>query len=130
MKTRLSHVTNSSSSSFIISRNDVTKEKLIEILLEIANEEYYKNWEEKNVYNLEEDVKKIFDECDYKNKTEVAGRYIIEEATILNPHINYYEKEYNNHFIIDNDSCGRYDWNVIDYVLSKYGISWRKGYCD
>ena len=39
MKMREDFVTNSSSSSFIISKDDVSYDRLLEILLEIANEE-------------------------------------------------------------------------------------------
>ena len=60
MKCRLSHVTNSSSSSFIISRDQVKRKKLIKILLEIANKEYSyyddKSDNDEFHYTLEDDV--------------------------------------------------------------------------
>lgn len=146
MKTRLSHVTNSSSSSFVISRNDITKDKLIDILLEIANKEYYENWKEEGDeeirYNLEEDVEEKIEEDDIYHpetkmfeprdrlKTVVAGRYIITECTEDKPYVDWDDYEYTNDYIIDNESCIRYDWYVVDEVLSKYGIPWRRGYCD
>ena len=133
MKCRLSHVTNSSSSSFIISRDQVKRKKLIKILLEIANEEYnsydYDDESDSNDhYTLKDDV---IDNC-------VAYRYCIKKATKKHPLNDYgckYDKHYDaryydNHWIINNDSCGRYDWDVIDDVLSKYGINWQYGYCD
>ena len=45
MKVRNSFVTNSSSSSFIISKNDATKEKMLDIMIELANRTYF-NWNE------------------------------------------------------------------------------------
>lgn len=128
MKTRLSHVTNSSSSSFIISKNDITKDKLIEVLLEIANESD-KEWREKlndedYPYTLENCVK---DDC-------VAYNYNIYEGTEELPHYqdNWYGDEiiYTNNFVIDNDCGIRYDWDIVDKILSKYGIPWEQGYCD
>lgn len=128
MKYRNSFVTNSSSSSFIISKNFVTRDKLVEILLEIANkeQEYY---EEEWRYSK----KDIEGNC-------VAYRYNITEATPGKPYkkedYNFWTDEvissqtYDNHYIVDNDSCVRYDWDAIDDVLSKYNIPWERGYCD
>ena len=132
MKTRLSHVTNSSSSSFVISRNDITKDKLIEILLEIANKEQKIHWDEefhydeRDIRNNDEDKKYTW----YRPKTVVAGRYCIAECTEENPYTDWNDYEYTNDFYIDNESCIRYDWDVIEDVLGKYGIPWRGGYCD
>lgn len=133
MKCRLSHVTNSSSSSFIISRDQVKRKKLIKILLEIANEEYnsydYDDESDSNDhYTLKDDV---IDNC-------VAYRYCIKKATKKHPLDNcgwnwdkYSDSDpYDNHWIIDNEDCGRYNWDVIEKVLNKYGIDWQRGYCD
>lgn len=122
MKVRKDFVTNSSSSSFIVSRNDVTRDKLIEILLEIVNmeHEYYADDERFTIDDIEGNC--------------VAYRYNIKEATPESPYnMDYYHMEpetFNNHFIIDNDDCGRYNWNVIREVLAKYNIPWVHGYCD
>lgn len=130
MKLRFGHVTNSSSSSFIISKDQIDRDKLIEILLEIANKEYEYDPEEVP-FTLEDDV---MSNC-------VAGRYHITEATKEHPldKVNIYGYEwdeysdsdiYDNHWFIDNESCGRYDWWIIDEILDKYGIEWERGYCD
>lgn len=128
MRYRSSFVTNSSSSSFIISKKYITKDKLINILLEIANKEkeYYG---EEYRYSRED----IEGDC-------VAYRYNITEATPENPYENeeynlwtgsvINSKKYENHYIVDNESCVRYCWNVIDDVLEKYNIPWEYGYCD
>lgn len=133
MKLRFGHVTNSSSSSFIISKDQIDRDKLIEILLEIANKEYeeYEYDPEEVPFTLEDDVTS---DC-------VAGRYHITEATKEHPldKVNIYGYEwdeysdsdiYDNHWFIDNESCGRYDWWIIDEILDKYGIEWERGYCD
>lgn len=123
MKVRRGFVTNSSSSSFIISRNDVSRDRLIEILLEIANLEC-KKWTDEE-YTLDD----VTDEC-------VARRYHIDEATTDNPTKirNGWgwddDTKYDNHFIIDNDDCVRYDWDIIEDILGKYNIPWEYGYCD
>lgn len=124
MKVRRDFVTNSSSSSFIICKDNISHDDLLKVLLEIANKEshYYDDDED----YTEED---ITENC-------VAYRYHIKEATKENSHHEYddywgsIEAVYDNHYIIDNDDCGRYDWDVIEEVLKKHNISWEYGYCD
>ena len=129
MKCRNDFVTNSSSSSFIISKNDVSKDKLIEILLEIANEsdKEWCNGDEDYPYTLDNSVK---DDC-------VAYNYNIYEGTESSPHYQdilyvdrYEDVAYTNNFVIDNDCGIRYDWDIVGKILNKYGIPWEIGYCD
>ena len=117
LKIREDFVTNSSSSSFIISKDYISRDKLMEIILEIANEER-KYWD---------------DEDHYENYDEVSYRYIIKEGTKDKPYEDYAwlrPTYYDNHYIVDNESCGRYDWDAIGDVLDKHNIQWNTGYCD
>lgn len=120
MKLRSDFVTNSSSSSFIISKNHVSRDKLQEILLEIANRE---GWSDEP-YTWEDDV----------TDDTVAYRYHIREATPEHPYNeDYYHRDkkiYDNHFIIHNHDCGRYNFFIVDKVLGEHNIPWTYGYCD
>ena len=120
MKVRSDFVTNSSSSSFVISKEHVTYDKLEEILLEIANLESRYRWDE---------------EERYENYDDIAYRYIINEGTTDSPYEDYDgwgrgSVLYDNHYIVDNGSCIRYDWDAVEEILEKYDIPWVMGYCD
>ena len=114
MKVRKDFVTNSSSSSFIISRNDVSYDELMAILLEIANEEA--DW--------------LDDGESYESYGEISYRYEIQECTPEDPYEDWDGVIYDNDFIIDSNEYGRYDWTAINKVLNKYNIPWEYGYCD
>ena len=114
MKVRRDFVTNSSSSSFVINKDSISYDKLLEILLEIANEE----------------ATRLDYGDSYTDYNEIAYRYEIQEGTPETPYEDWNDRQYNNHFIIENNACCRYNWDVIGNVLDKHNIPWTYGYCD
>lgn len=115
MKIRNDYVTNSSSSSFVISRNHITLDKLRDICVEIAKAES-EYWDD--------DPQKI------NSYDDISYRYVIHEATIETPYEDYDGYTYHDNFIVENDDCGRYYWWVIEEVLDEHDIPWSMGYCD
>lgn len=123
MKVRKDFVTNSSSSSFIISRKDITRGRLLDILLEMANEEG-KQWRD--------------DDWDGYDWSDVTGdgisHFRIKEYTD-DPYTVWYwsnrpDEEYRDVYVVDNDDCGRYNWDVVEKVLNKHGLELVYGNCD
>lgn len=114
MKVRKDFVTNSSSSSFVISRDNISYDKLLDVLLEIANKST--DWLE--------------DEEGYVDYNEISYKYEIRECTHEQPYEDYNYHEYDNHFIVENNCYCRYDWDVVESVLAQYGIPWTFVYCD
>lgn len=112
MKTRNDFVTNSSSSSFIISMEDVTHGELLDILLEITQRESEEPWGRYLPTYTYDDV-----------TGDGVGDYHIKEYTNESYWAGAAENtEYTNVYVISNEDGHRYNFDVVESVLGEHDL--------
>jgi hypothetical protein len=111
-------VTNSSSSSFIISSRDVTFEDLF-------------NGAFKKFYLMRNEEEPVLSEV--INSRDSCCALAIKTGKEINDD-NYGETEFTENelfYVIDNNDCGRFDWEDVEEIFrDKYKIPYTLGYCD
>ena len=96
-------------------------------------------WDDEDEFVFtEDDVKYNEDDCICR-----VSNYFLNESTETHAYDPYDDeyynlsennkygcKDYTNHWIVDNQSWCRYDWDTVDEVLSKHNLDYVHGYCD
>ena len=123
----MDYVTNSSSSSFVIARNEISYDMLLQLLLEIANEEEEEYMDDPQEFTVD-DIRR--EKVRGREVDCVAYRYNVIVGTKEQPYTDINGKTYDDHYYVTNESNGRYDWDVIEDILSEHNVHFNYGYCD
>lgn len=142
IKIRADFITNSSSSSFIISTKDVDYDHLVNVILRDYHIEMKKEFGYLKEYTQEEianwyDPEKVLNDDDsnfglfIKSKKEINDEDDYGWGWSVEEKEEEIKKQEEQFYVIDNNCTRRFNWNVVEKVFTdKYNIPWKHGYCD